>query len=190
MPVALHPEATSTPEVVRWVVAEGTPPVLGEIARAPFPLGLLLDDGVVTHVVVEPTAVRVTLAEGRSWREEGPRVRTALTTALADPAGWVPAPDARPEDVLRSVVAEVLASEAGDYVRSHGGTVDLVDVMGTNVTLALGGPCRHCPLRNQTLHGRLEVAIRARFPALGRLELGTVSASSARGRGTGSALAP
>ncbi|RAV34968.1 NifU family protein [Corynebacterium heidelbergense] len=86
----LHPEATPDPAVLVWVVAPG--PVSGIVdsdARDPLPpaLSALVADGVLDRVRVRPGAVTTTLGSSGSWRELGPRVRSAILADL-DQVPW------------------------------------------------------------------------------------------------------
>lgn len=63
----------------------------------------------------------------------------ALHAALEDPAGWIPVTDTAAGDddaQLHGVARDVLAGEVGEFARSHGGSMDLVDVRDGIVTMA------------------------------------------------------
>ena len=59
---------------------------------------------------------------------------------------------------------EALAGPAGQYLRSHGGTVRVVSAADGTVVLDLSGTCRSCPARGFTLQMRLEAEIRRLYP--------------------------
>jgi len=168
--IPLHPqEVPGRSDRLRWIVPTGILPGTGRLAEVPAPLAALLADSTLAEVTLEPAAVVTCLGAGRTWSEEGARVRTALHAALDDPAGWIPATgaDQGHDDVLlRSAAQEVLAGEVGDFARSHGGTIDLVDVHDGVVTVRLGGACHGCPASWFTLHQRLERRLRRAHPGL------------------------
>ena len=165
--IPIHPEAVpGSPDELRWVMPAGTLDFVGDVVTAPASVQALVDSGVIASMVVEPTAVRIRLGENHSWRSEGGTVRSALGAALTDPGAWAPIAETRPDDVLRAAVAEVVQGEVGDYIRSHGGRLDVVSVADGNVAVALGGTCAHCPASDVTLTDRFEDAVRERFPAL------------------------
>lgn len=62
-------------------------------------------------------------------------------------------------------VRQVIDGEVGDYIRSHGGQVDVVRVQNDEVEVRLSGACSHCPASDVTLTERLEVGIRGLYPA-------------------------
>lgn len=162
----LHAQAVpGQPLTVRWVAPDTTLPA-GELVAAPGELGTLLGS-VIARASVEPHGLLLTLREGESWRDHGDAVRAALVAALADPASLVVAAD--PDGVLRDVVDDVLAGPTGDYVRSHGGSVQVRGVHDGVVDLEFMGACSNCSAAGQTLHDRLDTAVRARFPGLERL---------------------
>ncbi len=106
------------------------------------------------------------LRPGLSWRRDGAAVRTALQAALAQPEHWQPAHEGTPDDVLRMAVVEVIDGDVGDYVRSHGGQIELVDVQDGDVRVRMNGACTHCPASRVTLGDRFEIAVQARYPQL------------------------
>lgn len=185
--VPMHAEATGDPEVVRWVVPPGVLPLDGAVTALPGALGRMLEDGTLADVRVEQGALLVR-SGGPSWRTLGGAVRSALRSALAEPGGWevgagttqqvtarpgtaqagtahdddAPAP----AEALRTAVHDVLAGPTGDFIRSHGGQVEVVAVADRCVDVRLSGACAHCPAAFFTLHGRLEQDLRARYPEL------------------------
>lgn len=167
--VPLHPEVVDgDPLVLRWVIPPGTLAVRGVVTGMPAPLAALVEAGEVASVEVDAQAVAVRLSGGRSWRESGSRVRSALTAALRDPDAWV-ADAGRIEGrdaALVEAVTAALAGEAGDYIRSHGGDIALVGVHDGCVDVRLGGACGHCPAATATLRFRLEAAVRQTCPDL------------------------
>ncbi|MFI1564186.1 NifU family protein [Streptomyces sp. NPDC020490] len=181
----MHPQPVpGEPGRLRWIVPAGALPCAGPMAAVPAPLEALLADGTLSRIAVEPSAVVTDLTEGRSWSREGARVRTALHAALDDPAGWTPAAadDGSYADTAACAAArDVLAGPVGDFARSHGGTIDLVDVRDGVVTVRLGGACHGCPAAWFTLHNRLERELLRRLP--GPLEIRSVSAPGFPGTG-------
>lgn len=165
LPVPLHPEQVDgEPLALRWVCGPDVLAFVGRPRTVPAPLQALLDEAVVADLVVEPTAVLVRLPEPHTWRADGPRVRTALQQALAEPAGWLSPEGSTSADVLTAAVDEVLGGEVGDYIRSHGGRIEVVSITGNRVEVALHGACAHCPASDSTLTDRVEGALRARYP--------------------------
>lgn len=169
----MHAEATGEPDVVRWVLPAGLLPVDGAVATAPGALGRMLADGTLAEVRVETGALLVR-SGGTSWRSLGGPVRSALQESLAEPDGWVVGDGAaaaalhpgEPDDALTTAVHDVLAGPTGDFIRSHGGRVEVVAVADRCVDVRLSGACAHCPAAFFTLHGRLEQDLRTRYPEL------------------------
>ncbi len=170
-PVPVHPEPVpGDGQALRWSVPAGVLGFVGVPSGLPAPLAALVGSGVLTAVSVEPAGVCTTLADGHGWREQGAAVRDALQAALASPGAWTP-PDggAGADAVLRMAVDEVIDGEVGDYIRSHGGRVELLDAHDDEVELRLSGACTHCPASGSTLGERVETALRARYPDLRRV---------------------
>lgn len=153
-------------QTTAWVVPAEALPEPGLIAAVPGELGEALAAGILARVEVQRGQVLMELAPGRTWRAEGARLRTALLDALADPGGWVHADLAGLDDSLRAVAGRVLAGPAGEYIRSHGGRVEVLGVQDGVVEVRMSGMCSACPLSDFTLHRRIESEIRALEPAL------------------------
>lgn len=166
-PVPVHPEPVADdPRSLRWVVPAGTLAFVGEPADVPAALRELLADGTLTAITVDPDAVVLRLGAERSWSHDGPRVRRLLQAALAEPARWTPPAGASVDDVLARAAAQVIAGDVGDYIRGHGGRIEVLRVADGRVEVALGGACSHCPASDVTLTQRFEEAVRARYPGL------------------------
>lgn len=149
MTVRLHPESTADPLMLRWVT-DVTP------AGEPAELRALIDDGTLAGIDIGDGEICTRLAPGRSWADDGGRVRSALFQALSRL-------DA--ESSLEQRIGEVLRREIGQYVDSHGGQIEVVSVEDGVLTVALGGACGHCTLRGSTLRNLVTDAVR-RFPEI------------------------
>ncbi len=169
--VPIHPESVAgDPATLRWSIPAAALGMVGVPAVVPTALQALLDDAVLESLFVEPAAVSTTLGPGASWREHGARVRTTLQEALLTPEQWRPAgAGSTADELLRAAVLQVLDGEVGHYIRSHGGSVRLLDVHDRDVKVELAGACSHCPASEITLTNRIETGIRALYPALGRV---------------------
>jgi NFU1 iron-sulfur cluster scaffold homolog, mitochondrial len=159
--IPLHATATADPQQLRWVIAAERMPPAGRVRRAPGRLGVLLDGGVISEMLVRTADVLITLSAGHRWRELGEDVREALNDALLDPTGW--RIDASSDtDRLAAIAAELLAGQIGALAESHGGSIELVSVVGHTMTVRLSGACHGCPAAAATLHDKLQRELRRR----------------------------
>lgn len=166
--VPMHPEVVpEDPQTVRWVLPPGVVPFAGPVREAPGALGQLLASGVIRTITCESCAVLIQLREAERWSEHLAHVRAALSSAITDPS-WQPYDDGQVggDALLAAAVQEVLAGQAGDYVRSHGGKVTVASVADRRVAVTFDGTCAHCPATGITLNDRLETEVRRRYPAL------------------------
>lgn len=166
--VPMHPEmVTGDEQTVRWVLPPGAVPFVGPARSAPGALGELLVSGVIQEIACESCAVLLKLATTERWADRLPQVREALSAAIVNRA-WQPYDEGQCSDdaVLTAAVREVLAGQAGDYVRSHGGAVTVASVAEGRVEVTFEGTCGHCPATGITLHDRLETEVRRKHPAL------------------------
>ena len=168
--IPLHPEAVDGhPEALRWVMPPGSLGFSGDVRSAPGTLGRLLDTGVLTSLTVAEGAVTTCLSPACSWATQGAAVRSALHAALEDPADWVPEVPATPgtrDAALAAAARSVLSGRVGDFIRSHGGVVELVSAHDDVVTVRLTGSCSGCPAVGFTLHARIERALLDLHPDL------------------------
>jgi NFU1 iron-sulfur cluster scaffold homolog, mitochondrial len=159
--IPIHATATGDPQQLRWVIAAERMPPAGSVRRAPGRLGVLLDDGVISEMVVRTADVLITLSAGHRWRELGDDVRQALNDALLDPTGWrVDASSTT--DQLAAIAAELLAGPIGALAESHGGSIELVSVADSTVTVRMAGACQGCPATESTLQDKLQSELRRR----------------------------
>ena len=182
--IGVHAERVAGEDlVVRWVMPAGLLPA-GRVRRAPGRLGEMLcqgtlsdaplsdaplSDAPLSDALVEPTALWLWLREGLSWSTYGRDVQAALPAALDRPDEWEIEP--APGEVLYRVTADLLAGSVGDFVRSHGGSVQ-ARRDGEEVEVRLGGACEHCPAAEHTLRARLLDAMRRRCPDVGASDAG------------------
>lgn len=167
--IGIHAERVAADDrAVRWVVPAGTLPA-GRVLRAPGRFGEMLREGMFSDALTEHTAVWLWLRDGLSWSGQGGGVGAALRESLAEPDGWEI--DPAPGEVLERVTADLLAGSVGDFIRSHGGSVD-TQRAGDTVTVRLGGACEHCPAAERTLALRLLEALRGRCPEVVEAERG------------------
>ncbi|HEY0949486.1 NifU family protein [Nocardioides sp.] len=165
--VALHPEAGTVPEEVRWVVPEAPLPPPGTAVALPQELAALLVDGTLTEVRVLPGCVVTRAPAAADWSRCGTQVRRAVAAAVAEPGRWRTEAGDHPDDrELAAAVRRLLAGDVGDYVRSHGGAIELVGVRHGVVTVQMRGACQGCPASELTLRARFERRLREECPAL------------------------
>jgi NFU1 iron-sulfur cluster scaffold homolog, mitochondrial len=155
------PIATADAQQLRWVITASPLPPAGTVRQAPGRLGVLLDAGVISEIVVRPADVLITLSADHRWREVGDDIREALHVALLDPTAWrIDASDNTAR--LTAVVAELLAGPVGALAESHGGSIELVSVAGDTVSVRMSGACHGCPASESTLHDKLQHELRRR----------------------------
>lgn len=159
--IPIHATATADPQQLRWVIAAERMPPAGRVRQAPGRLGVLLDGGVISEMLVRTADVLITLSEDHRWRELGDDVREALNDALLDPAGWR-IDSSSDTDRLSAIAAELLAGPIGALAESHGGSIELVSVAGNTVTVRMLGACHGCPAAVSTLHDKLHRELRRR----------------------------
>ena len=159
----IHPEAvTDEPQAIRWVIDTGELPA-GEVLHAAGTLGPMMEYGVITRMFVEQGSVWTWLSPDHSWTDHGPRIRDAVVAAV-DTDGWEITDGSA--DLLRLIADDVVRGQLFTYINSHGGQISVVSASIDAVVLDFGGACADCPAQGRTLHDRVEVALRGRYPRL------------------------
>lgn len=107
----------------------------------------------------------LTVADGSNWADHGDEAWAFVLNALDARDGWRIAQAASSEpsaadERLCAAVCGVLDGEFGQYVASHGGRVELVDVCDGVVRVRMSGTCSSCSLADVTLKLRLERDVR------------------------------
>ncbi|MEZ0353576.1 NifU family protein [Mycobacterium sp. pR1184] len=161
--IPLHATATEDPRRLRWVVAADRLPPRGTVRAAPGRLGALLRTRVIEEIVVGAGGILITVDAATGWRAVGDEVRQALGEALLDPAGWTVDETSFAAGTLVAAVQELLAGPVGALAASHGGSIELVSVVGHQVTVRMAGACDGCPGASATLRDALERELRRRI---------------------------
>lgn len=123
--------------------------------------------------VVELEGFRVLLDEESAQRMEGSTVE--WIEGEAGTGFEVRNPNVRelgsaePTGALADRVKQVLAERVNPAVASHGGSIQLVDVDGSDVYLELGGGCQGCGMARVTLKQGVERMLREAIPDLGQV---------------------
>jgi Fe-S cluster biogenesis protein NfuA len=178
--IPMHAMATADPRQLRWAVPPDRLPARGTVAGAPGGLGALLESGTIAELVVGTADILITIGAGRSWRELGDDVREALSEALLDPHGWTVDESSCPD--LETAAAELLAGPVGALAASHGGSIELVSVVGHNVTVRMLGACHGCPAAASTLRDVLERELRQRVDEQAEVSCENASAAISLGK--------
>ncbi len=169
----VHIERTPDPAVLRWVVHE---PALGaHVGRRAEPpvgsvMGALLAEGRLVDVIVPADAVEVSAADADDWAALVGMVNDELVAELGRRAEWLLSrgPSTLIVDRIPSVaeVQKVVAVAAGPITAMHGGSIEVIAVDSTSVTLRMSGACHGCSLTGDTIGRTVAPALKRAFPAL------------------------
>ena len=124
----------------------------------------------VSGVIIRDNEVTVTRQMPVDWRQAGTLVGTAIREHLksGQPAVSEEAlKNVSSEDVLRQKVQKFLDEQVNPAIASHGGTITLADVQGSNLYIQMGGGCQGCGMANVTLREGVETSLRQTFPEIG-----------------------
>ncbi|WP_181397262.1 NifU family protein [Cryobacterium arcticum] len=166
--IPTHPEAVAgEPHSLRWILPAGILPE-GDVLAVPGALGALLAAGTVQWMRVDHAGLVIALGQGATWPGQGAAVRAALHSALNQAGTWTlgEGPDRSTDARLLAATEAVLAGRAGDFIRSHGGSVAVVSARDGVATVRLRGACAGCPAVSLTLQARVERDLREAYPEL------------------------
>ncbi len=87
------------------------------------------------------------------------------------PAASASPPSAPPQEAPKGEIAEkvrhVLDTQVNPAVASHGGSINLVDVRGTDIYIEMLGGCQGCAMSRMTLKQGVERMLRQEVPEVG-----------------------
>ena len=158
--VVVFPVAGDGERELRWVAEPGafreTAAVLS-FGEMPWPVWL------ESARIESHRDLVLRLRVGEQWDARADWAWQFVPAAVAAAESWVVRPDAdtgsarvAADERLCQAVCGVLEGEFGDYVASHGGAIELVDVHDGTVRVKLTGACSTCSLADWTLRLRLE----------------------------------
>jgi NFU1 iron-sulfur cluster scaffold homolog, mitochondrial len=116
----------------------------------------------VTRVEFQGNVVSVTKASDEDWRQVGRRVGGSIRSYLQPPP---PGIENMPP-VSRDMVQQFLDARINPMVASHGGFVELIDVVNNNVYIRMGGGCQGCGAADITLKQGIERMMREDMPQI------------------------
>lgn len=157
--VALHPEVTQDPRVVRWILTGRHDSFRDVVAAAECPLQHLVGEGILSYVDGGAGWITTTLAPGHQWRDVTSRVRNAVAECVVDAA-----PRRVTDQDLREVAQEILEREVAPVAGAHGGRIEIVGVEDHTVRVSLDGACHGCPAAKVTLQDRFQRSLARSVP--------------------------
>jgi len=138
---------------------------------SPLAERLFAIDGVL-GVMLKDNEITVTSRMPVDWRQVGPLVGAAIREHIKSglPAVSEEAlKNVSSEDVLRQKIQKYLDEQINPAIASHGGTITLADVQGSNLYIQMGGGCQGCGMANVTLREGVETSLRQNFPEIGEI---------------------
>lgn len=126
----------------------------------------------VVSVFVSENVVKVTKTGDEDWQPIAEQVSKIIETQLQSglPAISESVRTNLPlEEKIREKVQRLFDSEINPAVAKHGGIVELVDVVGNDVYLRMGGGCQGCGMAYMTLKQGIEQVLRHYVPEIGKI---------------------
>jgi NFU1 iron-sulfur cluster scaffold homolog, mitochondrial len=186
---ALHVERTGDPDVLRWV---GHHPEMLHAAPGPrlpahcdtSPLAQLMRRGVVTEVFANQHDLLIRKGVNEQWNTLAPILREAIAREFSALPLWlrVPAIDTATSTTTGTTrgatrnrtitttspdlvqVQAVVTEAAGAVAQSHGGSIEVVSMAATSITVQMHGACSGCSGTDATLSGLVLQSVRNRWP--------------------------
>jgi NFU1 iron-sulfur cluster scaffold homolog, mitochondrial len=186
---ALHVERTGDPDVLRWV---GHHPEMLHAAPGPrvpaqsdtSPLAQLMHRGVVTEVFANQHDLLIRKGVNEQWNTLAPILREAIAQEISALPLWlrILSIDTTPSTTTGTTrgatrnrasttttpdlvqVQAVVTEAAGAVAQSHGGSIEVVSMAATSITVQMHGACSGCSGTDATLSGLVLQAVRNRWP--------------------------
>ncbi len=109
--------------------------------------------------------------------ESGFEVTPAVPASEGAAPGESPAPSGPPTGDLAEKVQGVLDERVNPSIAAHGGSIDLVHIQGTEITLLMSGGCQGCAMSRLTLRQGVEKILRDEVPEITAIHDATDHAS-------------
>jgi NFU1 iron-sulfur cluster scaffold homolog, mitochondrial len=168
---ALHVERTGDPEILRWVghhpqMLDATPGLRVPTPNDTSPLAQLMHRGSITEVFANQGDLLIRRGVNEQWNVLAVVLREAIAQEFTALPLWLCVPAvgrtaSLPDLVL---VQEVVTEAAGALAQSHGGSIEVVSIAPTTITVQMHGACNGCSGTDATLSGLVLQAIRNRWP--------------------------
>jgi Fe-S cluster biogenesis protein NfuA len=126
----------------------------------------------VTAVLIAGNTVTVTKDDYEEWMPPAKQVGAAIRQVLQS---GVPAISEEfkarmpSSDYIKDKVTELLEARINPAVATHGGYIELLDVIDNNIYIRMGGGCQGCGMANVTLKQGVEELIREQIPEVGQI---------------------
>jgi Fe-S cluster biogenesis protein NfuA len=123
----------------------------------------------ISQVMVTGFSITVSKKVKDDWSELGQKVGAVIREKLTA-GGKLIAEDIKTKtptnDELKAKVQKVFDDEVNPGLGTHGGGVDLIDVQGTTIFVALSGGCQGCSSAKYTLKMGIEQILKERIPEI------------------------
>ena len=121
----------------------------------------------ITQIMVSDNSLTIAKDVVVDWPVMGKQIGKVIRDTIASGKVLID-PDVEKkkpsEENIRKNIEELFEQSINPQLMSHGGKVELVDVVGTKVYVQLGGGCQGCASANITLKQGIEQAIRQVVP--------------------------
>lgn len=128
--------------------------------------------GPIKSVLIIGNIITVEQLETLPWqvlgKEVGKAIRTAFdqTEAALDPKAII---KSESEKQLIEKILHLITSRINPAVQSHGGFIELIDVLDHDIIVRMGGGCQGCASSTATLRQGIEQTFREEIPNLGQV---------------------
>ncbi len=149
---------------------------------APFASAVLQIEG-IRGVRIRNSELLISMgAKPDDWREMARAVGTATREFLENDQDLFQEDaleNQTGDDLLRQRAQDVVDTKLNPGLASHGGFVEIVESIGKDLFLNMGGGCQGCSSASSTMSQGVEVAIRDSIPEIGKIVDATDHATGA-----------
>lgn len=141
--------------------------------KSTSPLALeIFNSGAIKTITIIGNTITVIQENEQPWqvlgKEIGPAIRRAFASGqpLLPDAARQKSPD---ENSLKQKVLDLIVSRINPAVASHGGYIELIDILGKDAVVRMGGGCQGCASSAATLKQGIEKTFRDELPEIGEV---------------------
>lgn len=128
--------------------------------------------GPIQTITVIGNTITVTQNQQQPWQVLGKEIGPAIRRAFASGLPLLPESafkKSAEENTLKQKVLDLIASRINPAVASHGGFIELVDILGRDAVVRMGGGCQGCASSAATLKQGIEKTFRDELPEIGEV---------------------
>lgn len=128
--------------------------------------------GCIQNILVMGTTIAVTKNTDQAWTAIGKEIGQAIRTALSSGETLISESceaKSDQEKQLAQKAKDLIINQINPTLASHGGYIELIDVIENDVVIKMGGGCQGCAASKATLKDGVERSLKNELPEISKV---------------------